>query len=53
MLDYRFELNGSDITEDILNFEYSENLDDVASSFSFTSNTDFGLTSNVKNKTVL
>ena len=53
MLDYRFELNGSDITEDILNFEYSENLDDVASNFSFTSNTDFGLTSNVNNKTVL
>lgn len=45
MLDYKFELNRKDITENILNFEYSENLDDVASSFSFTSNTDFGLTS--------
>lgn len=53
MLDYRFELNGSDITEDILNFEYSENLEDVASSFSFTSLKDFGLTSKVNNKTVL
>ena len=45
MRDYKIELNGSDITESILNIEYSENLEDVASSFSFPSNTDFGLTS--------
>lgn len=49
MLDYKIELNGSDITESILNLEYSENLEDVASSFSFTSNTDFGLTSTNSN----
>lgn len=45
MSNYRFELNGNDITDDILGFNYSENWDDVASSFSFESLSDFGITS--------
>lgn len=47
MNSYKFLLNGTqDITENILQFNYSESLDDVASSFDFTSLVDFGLTVN-------
>ena len=47
---YDFFLNGRNITADILDFEYSENLDEVASSFSFSSLRDFGLIDETDNK---
>ena len=45
MLNYRFTLNDKDITDKLLSVNYSENLEDVASSFSFTSLEDFDITS--------
>ena len=45
MNNYRFTLNNVDITLDILNFSYSESLDDVASSFYFESLRNFNITS--------
>lgn len=45
MLNYRFTLNDKDITDRLLTVSYSENLEDVASSFSFTSVEDFDITS--------
>lgn len=45
MLNYRFTLNDKDITDKLLGVSYSENLEDVASSFSFTSLEDFDITS--------
>lgn len=46
---YKFTLNDKDITKDILEFEYSENLDDVASSFKFLSLKNFDITSTDNN----
>lgn len=48
MNNYRFELNGNDITDHILSFNYSEDLKDVASDFGFTSLVNYGLTSEDK-----
>lgn len=45
MSNYKFYLNNVEITDDIINFSYSENLEDVASSFSFNALKDYGLTS--------
>ena len=48
MSSYDFLLNGKNINERILNFKYSENLDNVASSFEFDSLDDYGITENNK-----
>lgn len=53
MPNYKFLLNNTDITNDILNFSYTENLEDVATSFNFSSLEDFDITSNVNGKDVL
>ena len=45
---YDFLLNGKNINDKILNFSYSENLDDVASSFSFDALDDYGISQNNK-----
>lgn len=45
MLNYKFILNDKDITDKLLNVSYSENLDDVASSFSFSCLADYDITS--------
>lgn len=42
---YNFYLNGKLINDLIIDFNYSENLADIATSFDFTSIMDFGLTS--------
>lgn len=49
---YDFYVNDKQIN-DILTLDYNENLDDVASSFNFSSLSDFGITSNKNNKTSL
>lgn len=51
MLNYEIYINDEEVTQHILNFDYSENLDDVASSFSFDSLIDFGITSTNNNQT--
>ena len=48
MLNYRFTLNDKDITDKLLSVNYSENLEDVASSFSFTSLEDFDITKTLR-----
>lgn len=53
MPNYKFLLNNTDITNGILNFSYTENLEDVATSFNFSSLEDFDITSNVNGKDVL
>lgn len=53
MPNYKFLLNNTDITNDILNFSYTENLEDAATSFNFSSLEDFDITSNVNGKDVL
>lgn len=53
MHNYKFELNKKqDITDYILEFNYSEDLNDVASPFDFTSLENFGLTENEKTNTI-
>ena len=49
---YDFYINDKKVN-DILTLGYSESLDDVASSFNFSSLSDFGITSNENNKTSL
>lgn len=50
MQNYKIYLNNDDITSDIISFNYSENLDDVASHFSFSSIKNYGITSVINNK---
>ena len=48
MSEYDFLLNGKNINDKILKFDYSENLDDVASPFSFDCLDDYGIVENDK-----
>ena len=50
---YDYYLNGRLINNSIIDFSYSENINDVATNFEFTSIQDFGLTSEINGQTVL
>lgn len=50
---YDYYLNGRLINNSIIEFSYSENINDVATNFEFTSIQDFGLTSEINGQTVL
>lgn len=50
---YNYYLNGRLINDTIIEFSYSENINDVATNFEFTSIQDFGLTSEINGQTVL
>lgn len=50
---YDYYLNGRLINNSIIEFSYSENINDVATNFEFTSIQDFGLTLEINGQTVL
>lgn len=50
---YDYYLNGRLINDAIIEFSYSENINDIATNFEFTSIQDFGLTSEINGQTVL
>lgn len=50
MHNYRYFLNDTEITDDIIYFNYSEDIDDVASSFAFKAIRNYGITSNVNGR---
>ena len=50
MHNYRYFLNDTEITDDIIYFNYSEDIEDVASSFAFKAIRNYGITSNVNGR---